>query len=118
MNIALIDDDLTTNFIHKTKILKKFPNANIVLFNNGKEALDSLIDGNVFDYAILDLNMPVMNGLEFLTEHVNLNTQQKIKKIVLFIEQKIDQQFIDENELFLHLQKPLNNEKVDRIFNG
>ena len=83
MNIALIDDDITTNFIHKTKISKQYPKANIKLFNNGKEALDELLNNKFFDYAFLDLNMPVMNGIEFLQHHKNLNKDQKIKKIIV-----------------------------------
>lgn len=117
MNIALIDDDLTTNFIHQTKILKRIPEAKITLFNNGKEALDALQNKHIFDYAFLDLNMPVMNGLDFLTHHNKLNEEQKIKKIILFIEQKIDPDFINRNKIHLHLEKPLNDEKINRIFN-
>lgn len=118
MDIALIDDDVTTNFIHKTKLLKLYPNANISLFNNGKEALDNLLKNNQFDYAFLDLNMPVMNGLEFLQHHKNLPINQKIKKIILFIEQDLADDFIAKNEIFMHLTKPLNDEKINSIFEG
>ena len=118
MNIALIDDDITSNFIHKTKISKQYPKANIKLFNNGKEALDELLNNKFFDYAFLDLNMPVMNGIEFLQHHKNLNKDQKIKKIILFIEQDVANDFIAKNEIYMRLTKPLNDEKINRVFEG
>lgn len=118
MNIALIDDDITTNFIHKTKVLKHFPEANITLFNDGKEAYESLLQNNFFDFAFLDLNMPIMNGIEFLKLHKELKVEKKIKHIILFIEQNIDEDFIAKNEIYMHLTKPLNDEKITRVFEG
>ena len=118
MNIALIDDDVTTNFIHKTKISKQFPEAKIHLFNNGKEALDGLLNNNKFEYAFLDLNMPIMNGFEFLQYHKKLNQHQKITRIILFIEQDLADDFIEKNEIYMHLTKPLNDEKINRVFEG
>ena len=116
MKIALIDDDSTTNFINKIKLEKAVSNCVIVTFSNGKEALDYLEKGNEIDLALLDLNMPVMNGMQFLKKHNNLSSN-KIKKIILFIEQKIENKFKQENGVFLALQKPLNEEKIRMILN-
>jgi two-component system, chemotaxis family, chemotaxis protein CheY len=33
---------------------------------NGQEALDALVSSGPFDIALVDWNMPVMNGLEFV----------------------------------------------------
>lgn len=116
MRIALIDDDNTTNFINKTKLEKAFPNATIMAFPDGKDALDYLQENEGFDYALLDLNMPKMNGIEFLSKHVQLPAQNKINKIVLFIEQQIDENFMKNNELYMSITKPLTQEKIEQIF--
>ncbi len=118
MRIALIDDDNTTNFINKTKLTKALSNVTVETFGNGKEILDYLNNNNEsFDYAFLDLNMPVMNGLEFLSKHRVLDPSQKIAKIILFIEQKVDEDFIEKNELYMHITKPITTEKINLIFN-
>ena len=44
----------------------------IVTAVNGREALDLLEDGQTFDMIITDMNLPVMNGIEFIRE-VRLN---------------------------------------------
>ena len=117
IKIALIDDDSTTNFINKTKLLKALPDAKINVFENGLEALDFIKAANYsFDFALLDLNMPVMNGLTFLQHHQALPKEQKIKKVILFIDKTIDQNFTAQYNLYKTIQKPLSADKIDLIF--
>ena len=55
--------------------------------------------------------------MQFLKAHNNL-ISNKIGKIILFIEQKIDDDFKNENGLFLSVQKPLDEDKINLIFNS
>lgn len=116
LRIALIDDDNTTNFINKTKLSKSFPDAEIIAFPDGQDAIEYLKENKGFDYGFLDLNMPIMNGLEFLSHHLQLPAENKIDKIVLFIEQDIDDSFMKNNELYMNITKPLTQEKIELIF--
>lgn len=115
MKIALIDDDLTTNFINKNKLKKEVEGCDVFTFGNGKEAIDYLQEGNEVDVALLDMNMPIMNGLEFLKKHSELTKDLKIKKIFLFVEQTVVEDFKEKYELFQVLQKPLTKEIIDLI---
>ncbi len=45
MRIALVDDDVTTNFINKSKLTKEIESCEVISFFNGKEALDYLNSG-------------------------------------------------------------------------
>jgi len=64
--ILLVDDDLITNFLH-TRLIKKLNiTTSIAVRNNGEEALQYIQDNHAPDMNFLDLNMPVMNGFEFL----------------------------------------------------
>jgi two-component system sensor histidine kinase RpfC len=58
----LIADDNRTNQRVVAKILERAGHKTEVV-NNGEEALDAL-DGDVFDLVLMDVNMPIMNGLE------------------------------------------------------
>ncbi|WBL43043.1 response regulator [Algoriphagus halophytocola] len=66
--ILLIDDDPIINFIHARLIRKKYPDASLLAFENGLLGLQHIKSNPENTYLIfLDLNMPKMNGWEFLT---------------------------------------------------
>lgn len=76
--ICIIDDDPIC--VYGTKVLLNHNNylsSNILVYEDGNEALVNLtalvISGKSLpDIILLDLNMPVMNGWEFLDEFVKL----------------------------------------------
>ena len=67
LNILLVEDD-AIEIMKFNRVLKSIGiNHNIVEANNGEEALTSLKGNEVTpDIIVLDLNMPKINGLEFL----------------------------------------------------
>lgn len=81
--ICIIDDDPIC--VYGTKILLNHNNyfgSNILVYEDGYEALVNLtalvISGKTLpDVILLDLNMPVMNGWEFLDEFVKLPLEIK-----------------------------------------
>ncbi len=77
-NVLLVDDDKTFNFI-STRLLELTGMAgNILTAWNGKQALDLFERNQGFpDVILLDLNMPVMDGFEFLEAFNTLNLQGK-----------------------------------------
>lgn len=70
-HMLMIDDDEINNFIAK-KLINKVPQeAKITVFLNGDDGLAFLKKGinnetELPDIIFLDLNMPIMNGWEFL----------------------------------------------------
>ncbi len=65
LNILLVEDNILNQkliYLNLTKF-----NYNIEIANNGQEALN-LVKQNKFDLIIMDLMMPVMDGLEATTE--------------------------------------------------
>jgi len=88
-SVLLIDDDEPTNFIAKMIVTKAELNDNTQAIQSGVKALKYLQDENFSNYDIpdlifLDINMPTMNGWEFLEEYKKLDIHKK-KKIVLYM---------------------------------
>ncbi|SDM16335.1 response regulator [Pedobacter antarcticus] len=74
----LIDDDEIFVFLTKKTILKVSADVEVQVFADGQQAISHLQDiaGNselLPDVIFLDLNMPVMDGWEFLDEYQKLD---------------------------------------------
>jgi len=83
-NILLIDDDETTNFL--TRITIKKTNLGNVIQEclNGKEGveffeeLQNKPDALRQDIILLDLNMPILDGWQFLDEFKQFNSTAQV----------------------------------------
>ena len=68
LNVLLIEDDTIEVMKLNRTITKLKLNHKVVIANNGEEALKTLkVDNFLPDIILLDLNMPKMNGIEFLS---------------------------------------------------
>ncbi len=88
--IMLVDDDEATNFFHKLVIEDTKCAKEIVAFTNVDEAITFLktpIDGEFLkpDIIFLDVNMPGLNGWDFLEAYNQLPESQKESVIVTML---------------------------------
>lgn len=82
--ISIIDDDPITVFGIKKMLSAIEASQNIITFPNGKEAIDDIksrIQDNqdVPEVIFLDINMPIMDGWQFLEEFINLPLENRIR---------------------------------------
>ena len=84
LNILLIEDD-TIEVMKFNRVLKSLQlNHKIIEANNGEEALKILrFKENIPDIIVLDLNMPKLNGLEFLAILKDNDVLKYIPAIIL-----------------------------------
>lgn len=93
--ILLVDDDEGTNYFNQLIIAEMDIAEKVVVTWNGKEAIDYLTNqgdyvsnGRQFpqpDLIFLDINMPKMDGWDFLAAYEHLDEQQKAKIIIVML---------------------------------
>jgi CheY-like chemotaxis protein len=122
--ITLIDDDPICHLI-STKILKLFSSFTVETFTDAKEALVQL-KGRASDanskfpvYILLDVDMPRMNGWQFLEEFQNLPDHVLQKSCVIMLSSSDHFTDIEKSRQYKcvkhFLSKPLTEEKVRMI---
>lgn len=81
--VMIVDDSEADRFILATILNKTDLNVEYVEASNGQEALSYLLESKAPpDVIFLDLNMPIMNGFEFL-EEVTTNHRIDSKVVVI-----------------------------------
>lgn len=81
-SVLLVDDDDTTNYLHQLIIGKAGAEVELAVALDGRAALENLqarIDGGraMPEVILLDINMPRMNGFEFLDAFGALPEEQR-----------------------------------------
>ena len=85
--ILLVDDDPDDNFYHQIIINEMNIVNHIDIVINGIEAIAYLKKENQIppEIIFLDLNMPKMNGWEFLEQYKHLGIAQKAKVLIVIL---------------------------------
>ncbi|MCE3258994.1 MAG: response regulator [Bacteroidetes bacterium] len=82
--ILLIDDDEDDNFFHHIAIKEANVTEKVVIAESGFKALELLRNNLVSpDLIFLDINMPKMNGWEFLEEYKKLDSSNSTARIIM-----------------------------------
>ena len=132
--ILLVDDDPATNFIHKMVIEQAGIDTYVQVASNGREALDYLMKRRDFNgnespmpgIIFLDINMPKMNGWEFLEVYNELPQEMKARIVMAMLTTSLnpdDANRAGQNENIKgFINKPLKketlNDIIDRYFAG
>ena len=126
VHILLVDDDEINNFISIKLIKKALANAEISACLNGKIAIDELtqlqkLDPNKLpDFILLDINMPIMNGWEFLDEYKRLGIDPLGKSKIFIISSSVFSNDINKAKSYDlvkdFISKPLNVDKIKELF--
>ncbi len=119
--ILIVDDDATARFLMERTIKKSGLCDHILTANNGQEALNLLNTISETDtypsLILLDINMPLMNGFEFLGALQASDLAALPLRIALLTSSSNPQDVIKAQKYLLagYLQKPLTTEKLQSL---
>jgi len=117
----LIDDNKDDNFFHQIIIKKMNITERIEIALNGEEAINFLKNENKTppELIFLDINMPKMNGWEFMAAYKDLSNEQKAKVVVVMLTTSTNPEDKKRAELFSEItgfnSKPLSEEMIIEI---
>ncbi|OYU83846.1 MAG: response regulator [Flavobacterium sp. BFFFF2] len=121
---GIIDDDdiyqfTTSVLLKKTELVNK-----IVVFSNGLKAINFLKDEmgnkeNIPDVLFLDINMPVMDGWEFLEEYLLIKAMMPKTVVIYMVSSSVDEKDVSRaksiSELSGYLVKPISSKNIMEV---
>ena len=132
-SILLVDDDNMTNFVNERTIARMNIVDKIHVVKNGKEALDFIYKTGMYsgrtesspppNIIFLDINMPVMDGYEFLKIFRKLSGDEDHQVLIVLLSAAVTDEDLSEfGEMSSfrsikidYATKPLTTERIESL---
>jgi CheY-like chemotaxis protein len=125
--VMLIDDNEIDNLINQKMIEAASITENIYTHTGAKSAIEFLKNMERLDVAekvlpdviFLDIDMPLMDGFQFLDEFEKLSDTTKSKCKIVMLTSSINPQDFNRSKKYdnvkLYLNKPLSHESIQKL---
>lgn len=114
--ILVVDDQDADHLIAEYAIQDYNEDATILKAYDGAEALSVLSKHHDIDLILLDINMPGMNGHEFLSQYNEDNENSPVVVMLTSSDQSSDRERCEQYQFVVdYLTKPLEDSDLARI---
>jgi two-component system chemotaxis response regulator CheY len=111
LTILIVDDSAVMRaLLRRVVSLSEVPVETVLEARNGREALQ-MLEANHVDVVFTDINMPVMNGHELLTEMAKQDRWRDVLRVVISTDgSKLRRQEARDLKVGLYVEKPFRPE--------
>lgn len=113
LSVLVVEDNLVNQAILTRKITKLRPNTEVLIADNGRQALEALSQYSI-DLVFMDMEMPVLGGLEATMQARAKGYQQPIYMVTGNISLQYAQNCLDAGATG-HLAKPIDQSKLKAV---
>lgn len=119
--VCVIDDDDIYQYLLKKELKSTNIVDNTVVFSDGAKAMEFMRNAqdspeSLPDVIFLDVNMPIMNGWEFLDAFIQLRPNLSKEIIVLIVSSSFDQRDLEKaaaySEISDYIVKPVTRTRL------
>ena len=124
LNVCIVDDDDIYQFTMVRTMKSLNLTDNIMVFSDGEEALDFMLDNlhndkELPDVIFLDIDMPIMDGFQFMEEYVKIKPKLGKKITIYMISSSVDPVDIERakkiSEITDYIVKPITHDQLKLI---
>jgi CheY-like chemotaxis protein len=120
LDIFVVDNDPIYQLVTKKLLVNTAVNINYKSFMDGKEALQAIMHNKMSNKIILlDLDMPIMDGWEFLDAYYHHNLYEECKDIIYIVTSSIAKEDRNKaknyNRVKGYIEKPLNLDAINNL---
>jgi CheY-like chemotaxis protein len=121
--VAIVDDDEIFQFTTKIKFEKLGLAEDVMIFNDGEEAINFIQSGakeDMPEILLLDINMPIVDGWDFLALFEKVPREKQEMMRILMLSSSINPDDVKRAEanpfVMDYITKPISDADVKKIF--
>lgn len=125
--VYIVDDDKIYRYVFERQLRKQDEQVDIAQFTNGATAFEAMQEAigkrtNIPSIIFLDLNMPIMNGWEFLEAFENMSESLQNRIHIFVVSSSINQKDMQNAKANRHVEdyliKPVRPEQLKSILSA